>query len=219
MRAPLDRVLRASTPNPLCYTLQFADKLPLTQDIRSAHASFQGICGLPGPRSDQEIDSRQGYRNLLCTESHGACSCRSARRAHPGGSHQRRSSGHPRSLFRRDEQNRRQLSGNVPQGENGAGAQVQGGAVRLSRDKVNVLARAVADALKQVDEVDFIEDPNTIRQETRRILEELLNQEARIDQAARLKIESQKRTILEGSQEWDILYRKYYNEEVKKLGV
>ena len=50
-------------------------------------------------------------------------------------------------------------------------------------------------------------------------LEELLNQEARIDVAARQKIESQKRTILEGSQEWDILYRKYYNEEVKKLGV
>ncbi|MGD1023776.1 MAG: DUF507 family protein [Candidatus Sulfotelmatobacter sp.] len=91
--------------------------------------------------------------------------------------------------------------------------------MRLSRDKVNVLARAVADALKTMDEVDFIEDPNTIRQQTRTILEDLLNQEARIDQAARLKIESQKRTILEGSQEWDILYRKYYNEEVKKLGM
>jgi hypothetical protein len=51
--------------------------------------------------------------------------------------------------------------------------------VRLSRDKVNVLARAVADALKQIDEVDFIEDPNTIRQETRKILEELLNHEER----------------------------------------
>ena len=91
--------------------------------------------------------------------------------------------------------------------------------MRLSRDKVNVLARAVSDVLKQTDEVEFIEDFNTIRQETRRILEELLNQEARIDASAKQKIESQKRTILEGSQEWDILYRKYYNEEVKKLGV
>jgi uncharacterized protein len=91
--------------------------------------------------------------------------------------------------------------------------------VRLSRDKVNVLARSVTEALRQMDEVEFIEDPNTIRQETRKFLEELLNNEARIDQSARLKIESQKRTILEGSQEWDILYRKYYNEEVKKLGV
>ena len=91
--------------------------------------------------------------------------------------------------------------------------------MRLSRDKVNVLARAVSDVLKAMDEVEFIEDRNGIRLEARRILELLMAQEARIDAAARQKIESQKRTILEGSQEWDILYRKYYSEEVKKLGV
>jgi hypothetical protein len=91
--------------------------------------------------------------------------------------------------------------------------------VRLSRDTENVLARADSDVLKAMDEVEFIEDPTTIRQETRKILEDLLNQEAKIDQAARQKIDTQKRTILEGSQEWDILYRKYYGEEVKKLGV
>ena len=91
--------------------------------------------------------------------------------------------------------------------------------MRLSRDKVNVLARAVSEVLKQMDEVEFFEEFNAIRQETRKILEELLNQEEKIDLAAKQKIESQKRTILEGSQEWDILYRKYYNEEVKKLGV
>ncbi len=91
--------------------------------------------------------------------------------------------------------------------------------MRLSRDKVNKLAHAVTDAVAEMDQVDFIEDRNTIRLEVRKILEELLMQEARIDQAARQKIESQKRTILEGSQEWDILYRKYYNEEVKKLGL
>ena len=91
--------------------------------------------------------------------------------------------------------------------------------MRLSRDKVNVLARAVSEVLKQMDEVEFFEEFNAIRQETRKILEDLLNQEEKIDLAAKQKIESQKRTILEGSQEWDILYRKYYNEEVKKLGV
>ena len=91
--------------------------------------------------------------------------------------------------------------------------------MRISRDKVNKVAHVVADALAEVDAVDFVEDRNTIRLEIRKILEELLNQEARIDQTAKLKIESQKRTILEGSQEWDILYRKYYNEEVKKLGI
>ena len=91
--------------------------------------------------------------------------------------------------------------------------------MRLTRDKVNKLAHVITDAVADMDAVDFIEDRNTVRLEVRKILEELLMQEARIDQAARQKIESQKRTILEGSQEWDILYRKYYNEEVKKLGL
>ncbi len=90
---------------------------------------------------------------------------------------------------------------------------------RLSRDKINVLARAVAEALATLDNVVFVEDKNTVRLEVRRLMEELLTQEKRIDQEARRKIESQRRTILEGSQEWDILYRKYYNEEVKKLGL
>jgi uncharacterized protein len=91
--------------------------------------------------------------------------------------------------------------------------------VRVSRDKVNKVAHVATDALAEMNELDFVEDRNTIRLEVRKILEELLNQEEKIDQAARHKIENQKRTILEGSQEWDILYRKYYDEEVKKLGV
>jgi hypothetical protein len=91
--------------------------------------------------------------------------------------------------------------------------------VRISRDKVNKVAHVISDALADLEQVDFVEDRNTIRLEIRKILEDLLNQEEKIDTAAKQKIESQKRTILEGSQEWDILYRKYYNEEVKKLGV
>jgi len=91
--------------------------------------------------------------------------------------------------------------------------------MRISREKTNKLAHAVADTLAETDSVDFVEDRNTIRLEARRILEGLMAEEAKIDAAARQKIESQRRTILEGSQEWDILYRKYYNEEVKKLGI
>jgi hypothetical protein len=91
--------------------------------------------------------------------------------------------------------------------------------VRLSRDKMNKLAHTVADKLAEIDGVEFIEDRNTIRMEVRKILEELLGKEAKIDAAARQKIESQKRTIMEGTPEWEILYRKYYNEEVKKLGI
>ena len=91
--------------------------------------------------------------------------------------------------------------------------------MRLSRDKINKLAHTIADALASLDNVEFLEDRNSIRMEARRLLEELLKEEAKIDTAARQKIENQRRTILEGTQEWDILYRKYYNEEVKKLGI
>ncbi len=91
--------------------------------------------------------------------------------------------------------------------------------MRISRDKVNKLAHVVADTLADTDEAEFQEDRNTIRQEARRILEQLLAEETKIDAAARQKISSQQRIILEGSQEWDILYRKYYNDEVKKLGI
>ena len=91
--------------------------------------------------------------------------------------------------------------------------------IRITADKLNKLAHVVADTLAEIDEVDFLEDRNTIRQEARKALTKLLLEEVKIDAAARQKIASQRRIIPEGSQEWDILYRKYYNDEVKKLGL
>jgi len=91
--------------------------------------------------------------------------------------------------------------------------------MRISSDKLNKIAHTVADTLAEVDECEFLEDRNTIRQTARTILTKLLLEEVKIDNAARLKIASQRRIIPEGSQEWDILYRKYYNDEVKKLGI
>ena len=91
--------------------------------------------------------------------------------------------------------------------------------MRISPDKLNKLAHTVADTLAEIDEVGFMEDRNTIRQEARKALENLLTEEAKIDTAARLKIANQRKIITEGSQEWEILYRKYYNDEVRKLGI
>ncbi len=91
--------------------------------------------------------------------------------------------------------------------------------MRATPDKVNKLAHAVADTLAEINEVDFQEDRDTIRKEARNYLQVLLADEMRIDQAARLKISSQRKIILEGTQEWNILYRKYYNDEVKRLGI
>ena len=87
--------------------------------------------------------------------------------------------------------------------------------MRLSREKVNLLSHLVTDRLASIDALDFIEDRNTIRLAVVDILMKWLRKEEDVDKAARQKIESQKRAIPEGSGEWEILYRKYYEEEMR----
>jgi hypothetical protein len=91
--------------------------------------------------------------------------------------------------------------------------------MRLSREKLNKLAAASTEQLAGMSDVEFLEGYDDIRQELRRVLEDLLVSEETLDKAARQKIENQTRIIPEGSAEWNILYHKYYNEEVKKLGI
>ena len=87
----------------------------------------------------------------------------------------------------------------------------------MTRDKINVLSHQITDRLASLDEVTFIEDRNTIRLAVVDILNKWLLKEVEVDKAARHKIESQKRGIPEGSAEWEILYRKYYEEEMRSI--
>ena len=91
--------------------------------------------------------------------------------------------------------------------------------MRLSREKILRLSHLAVDAVAEMDEVEFIEDRNTVRLEIMRILTDLLREEERMEELARQKILSQKKPIPEGSTEWETLYRKYYSEELRKLGV
>ena len=89
--------------------------------------------------------------------------------------------------------------------------------MRLSREKINLLSHQITEKLASFDQVEFIEDRNTIRLAVVDTLMKWLKKEEEIDKAARHKIESQKRAIPEGSGEWDILYRKYYEEEMRNM--
>ncbi|HVB99288.1 MAG TPA: DUF507 family protein [Candidatus Dormibacteraeota bacterium] len=91
--------------------------------------------------------------------------------------------------------------------------------MRLSREKINRLGHVVTDVLVSDDGVQFVEDRDTIRQNVIKFLQDLMKQEELIDAQVRNKITSQKKEILEGTAEWDILYRKYYADEMKKLGI
>src|SRR5947199_9803769 len=82
--------------------------------------------------------------------------------------------------------------------------QSTGWIVRISRDKVTKVAHVVSDALAEMNEVDFVDDRNTIRLEVRKVLEELLEQDEKIDPASRLSTEDHRRTIRAGSQACDL---------------
>src|SRR3990167_7356462 len=91
--------------------------------------------------------------------------------------------------------------------------------MRLSREKILRLSHLAVDAVAEMDEGEFIEDRNTGRIEIVRILTDLLREEERMEELARQKILSQKKPIPEGFTEWETLYRKYYSDELRKLGV
>jgi hypothetical protein len=74
-------------------------------------------------------------------------------------------------------------------------------------------------AIEALDEVEIYDEPNNIRQHVVRIITDLMHEEEKIDQVVKDRITSQKRTIIEGTGEWEILYRKYYSDELRKLGI
>jgi len=91
--------------------------------------------------------------------------------------------------------------------------------MKLTHEKINQLSHRIIDAIEALDEVEIFDEPNAIRLEIIKILNELMKEEEKIEAAVRLQITSQKRTIPEGGAEWDILYRKYYSDELRKLGI
>ena len=91
--------------------------------------------------------------------------------------------------------------------------------MKLSHEKIIQLSHRVVSAIEALDEVEFYDDLNTIRQEAVKILTDLLHGEEKIDQLARQRIATHQRSIPEGGGEWEILYRKYYQDELRKLGV
>jgi len=91
--------------------------------------------------------------------------------------------------------------------------------MKLSRDKINDISHKLVAALRKGRQFRLKKDPNEVRLEIVKHVTDLLGVEERVDRAARTKIRTQKRDIPEGSEEWDLLHRRYYAEELKKLGI
>ena len=88
--------------------------------------------------------------------------------------------------------------------------------MKLSREKVLHMSHLILGHLDRDDGVEYFDDPQEIRQTIVKIIMDEMRNDEVIDALVRRKLESQKRGIVEGSDEWDVLYRKYYEEEVAR---
>ena len=91
--------------------------------------------------------------------------------------------------------------------------------MKMTHEKIIQISHQAMAAIEALDEVEIYDEPNNIRVQIVKILTQLMQEEEKIDQLVKDRIASQKRTIVEGGGEWEILYRKYYSEELRKLGI
>ena len=94
-----------------------------------------------------------------------------------------------------------------------------GDGMKLSRDKITDMSHKILTAMRKGRDFRLKKAENDIRLNIVKTFTDTLLAEDKIDKAARQKIQSQKREILEGSEEYDLLHRRYYAEEMKKLGI
>lgn len=94
-----------------------------------------------------------------------------------------------------------------------------GDSMKLSRDKVTDISHKIVVALRKARNIRLKRDQNDVRLQIVGLFTEILMAEDKVDRAARAKIKTQKREISEGTEEWDLLHKRYYSEELKKLGI
>ena len=91
--------------------------------------------------------------------------------------------------------------------------------MKISRSKVLEFSHKLGAVVPRVPGIRAKAGWNDIRLQIVKELTDILTREETIDQNAQKKISSQKRDIPEGSEEWTLLYRRYYDEEMQRYGI
>jgi len=90
--------------------------------------------------------------------------------------------------------------------------------LKLSRNKVNHITKLIIDYIQQNEELDYVGELENIRFKAFHLIMNELKVFEDIEEKAKYRISSQKKSVPESSREWEILFRKYSNEELDKLG-
>jgi hypothetical protein len=94
-----------------------------------------------------------------------------------------------------------------------------GDAMKLSRDKITDISHKLVEAMRKSRDLRMKKDRNDVRLEIVKAFTEILQVEDKADRASRDKVRSLKKEVPEGSEEWDILQKRYYSEELKRFGI
>jgi uncharacterized protein len=86
----------------------------------------------------------------------------------------------------------------------------------LSRPKVNHLSQLMVKALQKAGIVKFLKAENDVRLQIVKTLTDELRIEEVVDAEVRRKLASYSRKIVEGNREWDVMYQKFYDQEMKR---
>jgi hypothetical protein len=90
--------------------------------------------------------------------------------------------------------------------------------LKLSRNKVNCLASLITNYIEKNEEIDYMGDIGDVRFKVFHLIMDELRLFEQVEMAAKERVSVQKRSVPEGSREWEILFRKYVTEELSKLG-
>ncbi len=87
------------------------------------------------------------------------------------------------------------------------------------RERMNQVANMIRDLIMDDESVEIYEDPPVIRKRVAEILRNAIREEESIERAVRQRIREYSKNILEGTPEWNILYKKIYEDELRKKGL
>lgn len=90
--------------------------------------------------------------------------------------------------------------------------------MRLSSDKISHLSHLILKDLMEKDAIEVFTDDGPIRHEIRNVITNEIKLAENVDLKVAKKLESYSKKIYEGTDEWDVLYQKFYDEEMAKLG-
>lgn len=91
--------------------------------------------------------------------------------------------------------------------------------VRPSRDRLNVLARDLLDALSRSRAVVLLKDREVVRQAIAHALTDELRREEEREEAARKRIAAMSPRPKAGSAEWEELFHRFVEEEYLREGL